>query len=110
MLTGVKVPDLVDKTLSLIGTATSGVAIFLTGLTLAVHVLKLNREVVVNIILKAIVQPLLMVGLVILLNIPNPVAQEGIVICAIPTSTASGSDMEVVVRLKSCPALHYSHG
>jgi malonate transporter and related proteins len=86
VLIGVKVPDLADKMLSLIGAATSGIAIFFTGLTLSVHALKLNREVIINSILKSIVQPLLMVGLVILLHIPNPVAQEGIVICTIPSS------------------------
>lgn len=86
VLIGVKLPALVDKMLSLIGATTSGIAIFFTGLTLSVYALKLSREVIVNSILKAIVQPLLMVGLVILLHISNPVAQEGIVICAIPSS------------------------
>ena len=86
VLTGVKIPDLLDKMLSLIGAASSGTAAFLTGLTLAVHALKLNYEVIFNSISKAIVQPLVMVGLVNLLNVSTPVAQEGIVICAIPTS------------------------
>jgi malonate transporter and related proteins len=86
VLIGVKVPSTVDKMLNLIGIATSGVSIFCSGLTLAAHKLKLNREVVVNSVLKMVVQPLLMVALTFWLNIPNPQAQEGIVICAIATS------------------------
>lgn len=86
VLIGIKVPNIVDKMLSLIGIATSGVSIFCSGLTLAAHKLKLSREVVVNSALKMGVQPLLMVVLTFWLNIPNPEAQEGILICALATS------------------------
>ncbi|MBE9182263.1 AEC family transporter [Oculatella sp. LEGE 06141] len=86
VLFGVKVPGAVDKMLTLIGVATSGVSVFCSGLTLAAHKLKLNREVIVNSVLKMIVQPLLMVVLVLWLSIPHPDAPEGILICALPTS------------------------
>lgn len=86
VLLGVKVPGIVDKMLSLIGIATSGVSIFCSGLALAAHKLMLNREVVVNSVLKMVVQPLLMVVLVLWLSISHPDAQEGILICALPTS------------------------
>jgi len=86
VLIGVKVPSTVDKMLNLIGIATSGVSIFCSGLTLAAHKLKLSREVIVNSVLKMGVQPLLMVALTFWLDIPNPEAQEGILICALATS------------------------
>jgi malonate transporter and related proteins len=83
VLTGVKVPNIIDQMLSLIGVANSGVAVFFSGLTIAAHKLKLNRIVITNSITKAILQPLLMAALVIGFGISNPDAQEGILICAI---------------------------
>lgn len=85
VLLGVKVPRIVDEMLNLIGATTSGIAIFFAGLTLAAYKLRLNREVIINSILKVIVQPLLMVVLLLLFSIPNPTAQEGVVACALPT-------------------------
>jgi malonate transporter and related proteins len=86
VLTGIKIPGIVDQMLSLIGVANSGIAVFFSGLTVAAHKLKLNRIVITSSIVKIILQPLLMAALVIRFGISNPDAQEGILICAICSS------------------------
>lgn len=83
VLASVKVPDLINKMLNLIGTSSSGLALFFTGLTIAAHRLKLNREVMMNSALKMIVQPLLMFVFILWFGIRNPAALDGIVICAL---------------------------
>jgi malonate transporter and related proteins len=85
VILGVQVPSVVDNMLNLIGTVNSGVAVFFSGVTLAAYSLKLNREVVLNSVLKMVVQPLIMAGLVFAFSIPNPAAIEGIILCGLPT-------------------------
>ena len=60
VLTGIAVPDVINKMLDLIGTASSGVAIFFSGLTLAAYRITLTRETVVSSLIKVVGQPLLM--------------------------------------------------
>jgi predicted permease len=86
VLVGVHVPQVLDNMLTLIGSTTSGVSIFLAGLIIAAYEIKLNREVIGNALVKMIAQPLLMAVLVSALGVANPLAREGIVICAIPTA------------------------
>src|SRR5438477_5492081 len=86
VLVGVHVPQVFDNMLTLIGSTTSGASIFLAGLIIAAYEIKLNREVIGNALVKMIAQPLLMAVLVSALGVANPLAREGIVICAIPTA------------------------
>jgi predicted permease len=86
VLLGVHVPGIFDNMLELIGQTTSGVATFAAGLTLAAHRIALNVEVTVNTLLKMFVQPALMAALVLMLGIADPMAREGIVICALPSA------------------------
>ncbi|PYI90891.1 MAG: hypothetical protein DMF03_04145 [Verrucomicrobia bacterium] len=86
VLVGVRVPQVFDNMLTLIGSTTSGVSIFLAGLIIAAYKLKLNGEVIGNALVKMIAQPLLMAVLVTVLGIANPLAREGILVCAIPTA------------------------
>jgi len=46
----------------------------------------LNGEVIGNALVKMVAQPLLMALLVVALKVGNPLASEGIVVCAIPTA------------------------
>ena len=86
VLTGIQVPSVIDQMLSLIGTASSGVAIFFSGLTLAAYKLKLTKDVIVGSLLKVVGQPLLMAAIALGLGITNPGAREGILICALSSS------------------------
>ena len=72
--------------LNLIGSATSGVALFMTGLIIAAYHVKVTLETTENTLVKMLVQPALMVGLVVALGIGKPLASEAILICALPTA------------------------
>jgi len=86
VLAGARVPPLLDNMLMLIGSSTSGASIFLAGLIIAAYEIRLSGEVIANSLVKMVAQPLLMVLLVAALKVGNPLAGEGIVVCAIPTA------------------------
>jgi malonate transporter len=86
VLLGIHVPQVLDNMLTLIGSTTSGVSIFLAGLIIAAYEIKFNSEVIGNALIKMIVQPVLMAVLITALGVANPLAREGIVVCAIPTA------------------------
>ena len=79
-------PPVIDNSLSLIGSATGGVSIFLSGLIVASYKIRLDREIIGNVIGKMVLQPLLALVLVTLLGVAQPLAREAILICAIPTT------------------------
>jgi malonate transporter and related proteins len=86
VIVGVKVPQLLDSMLMLIGSTTSGASIFLAGLIIAAYDIKLSAEIITNTLIKLVAQPLLMAVLVMALSIADPLRSEGIVVCAIPTA------------------------
>ena len=86
VLAGARVPQLLDNMLMLIGSSTSGASIFLAGLIIAAYQIRLNGEVIGNALVKMVAQPVLMAFLVVALKVGNPLAGEGIVVCAIPTA------------------------
>jgi predicted permease len=90
VLIGVTVPKEIDDMLLLIGSTTSGVALFAAGLVTAAHRIHFSREVAGNVIVKMIAQPLAMAGLVVLLSVAPPLSREAIM-CAIPTSAFATS-------------------
>jgi predicted permease len=86
VLLDIHVPQVLDDMLTLIGSTTSGASIFLAGLIIAAYEIKFNNEVIGNALVKMIVQPILMAGVLTALGVASPLAREGIVICAIPTA------------------------
>ena len=86
VLLGVAVPKEVESILNLIGSATSGVAVFVAGLIIAAYQIKVTVETVGNTLVKMIVQPALMTLLVLGLGIGKPLGSEAILICALPTA------------------------
>lgn len=83
---GMKVPDVAISSLTLIGSATSGVGIFIAGLTLAVYKIKLNRVIIFNMLLKSIIQPTFMIGIILLLGVQGLFANEAIILCVLPSA------------------------
>jgi malonate transporter len=69
----------------LIGQATGGVALFLTGLILSSQPLLLNRNVISGALLKNVAQPLFVAGLVILLPMHKDTARAAILLTALPS-------------------------
>jgi malonate transporter len=83
-LLGVPMPPLLDKTLSVIGAATAGAGLFLTGLILSAQPIRISPPVVIGVILKNVVQPMLAVAIVLALRLPQPLANELILLVCIP--------------------------
>lgn len=83
----IHLPSQIQASLSLIGETTSGVSLFTLGLIISTYAIKLNKLVVLNIALKNIVQPLIMLGLVIALNVKGLFAKEAVLLCAMPSAS-----------------------
>ena len=80
---GVHLPTYAERTLSLIGSATAGVALFITGLVVSAQPFQLDLRVCLWVLLKNIGQP---VACLILAGLFLPVQQVryAVLICAIP--------------------------
>ena len=89
VLADIAVPQEIEKMLKLLGSATSGTSLFLAGLIVASYRIRIDLEILGNVVVKMIGQPALMALLVALLGIRNPLGQEAIVLCAIPTSVVA---------------------
>jgi malonate transporter and related proteins len=81
----VPLPDFIGRTFALIGQGAGGVAAFLTGLILSSQAVVLNSNVVSGTLLKNVAQPLLTVGLIILLPMPNDEARATVLLAALPS-------------------------
>ncbi len=85
-LLNVPTPTEVDNMLGLIGSATGGLSLFLAGLIIANYRVKLNGEIIGNVVLKMVGQPVLVALLVSAVAVAEPMGNEAILICAIPTA------------------------
>ena len=81
----VPLPDFISRAFILIGQGAGGVAAFLTGLILSSQAFLLNGNVVTGTLLKNVAQPLLAVGLIMLLPMPNDEARATILLAALPS-------------------------
>jgi malonate transporter and related proteins len=80
------VPDAAQKSLSLIGEAASGVALFSTGLLLSGQKLRIDIGVASNVALKILAQPAVMWLLALLLVVTEQHFREMILLGALPTA------------------------
>ena len=78
-LTGLTLPAFASDAAKLIGSATSGVAVFASGLTMAEHKLKIDRDVVLITVSKLAVLPALMLGLTTILGVRGSILSETVV-------------------------------
>jgi len=83
-LCDIHMPDLVNNMLSVIGAATAGLGLFLTGLILSAQPIRINGNVVLGVLLKNIIQPLIAYLIVRWLNVPQPLAGQVVLLIAIP--------------------------
>jgi predicted permease len=84
VLSGFRMPQLIVHSLSLLGQASGGVALFACGIVLASGKIKLNRHVWFFVFLKNIVQPALVLGGLRWFGYGNPVISEAALTTAIP--------------------------
>ncbi len=86
VLLGVSVPSEIDNMLALIGSATTGVALFVSGIIIAAFRITISVETVGNALVKALVQPAIMALLATALVIAQPLRTEAIIICTLATA------------------------
>jgi malonate transporter and related proteins len=83
-ITGHVLPASVAPALDLVGKATIGLALFLTGLILSAQPVKISRGVACGVLLKNIAQPALVLLLVLLFHQHGEIAREAILLAAVP--------------------------
>ncbi|MFM0268704.1 AEC family transporter [Paraburkholderia sediminicola] len=86
-LLAIKLPPVLADSLNLLGKATPGVSLFCLGLIMSAVKLKLSGEVWMNIGLKLLMHPALMIGATVLLSVKGVYAQQMILLCALPSAT-----------------------
>ncbi|MBV8046860.1 MAG: AEC family transporter [Paludibacterium sp.] len=86
-LAGFPVPEMLKRSLTLIGGATSGVSLFALGLIMSSFTIKFSRLVGINILLKNILHPALMMGLILVFGITGTYAKQAFLLTAMPTAT-----------------------
>lgn len=83
-LAGVPMPAAVLASLELIGKATAGVALFLTGLVLSTQTFRFSRNVALAVLVGNILDPLLCLGIVLALRLPWEVGRMAVLMTALP--------------------------
>jgi malonate transporter len=87
VLTGLHIPKEVASSFEMIGSATSGVAVFAVGLTLAAHSFHLSKTVLLGTLGRVILQTVFLLALFHLLQVSGPFAREALVCCSFPMAT-----------------------
>jgi predicted permease len=86
-LAGLHLPPAIASCFELIGSATSGVAVFAVGLVLAAHAVRLSPTVSLGSLARVTVQSALLFALLHLLHVVSPFAREALVCCSFPLAT-----------------------
>ena len=84
VLLGVQIPALVGHSLSLLGQASGGVAMFASGIMLAGYKIEIDWKVIVSVLLKNIVQAALVLSVLLLLGYHTPIVSKAVLTVAIP--------------------------
>jgi malonate transporter and related proteins len=85
VLVGVRVPPVIADSLAVLGRATSGVALFSSGLILAGYAVSLSGPVTLTVLIKNVAQPALVLACLSLLGYSRPLLGEAVVTTAMPT-------------------------
>jgi len=86
-LAGYHLPKVLASSFELIGSATSGVAVFAVGLVLAAHAVSLSRAVLIGTLGRITLQSAVLFALLHLLHVVSPFAREALVCCSFPLAT-----------------------
>jgi predicted permease len=87
VLVGLRIPKAIAACFRMIGSATSGVAVFTVGLTLAAHAFRLSKAVLLSTLGRITVQTAVLFALLRLLDVQSPFAREALVCCSFPLAT-----------------------
>lgn len=86
-LFAVKLPPALADSLNLLGKATPGVSLLCLGLIMSSVRLQLSSEVWMNLLLKLLLHPALMIAVTVALSLKGTYAQQMILLCALPSAT-----------------------
>jgi malonate transporter and related proteins len=89
VLASIPLPRVVTSCLQLIGSTTSGVAVFAVGLILAAHAIRLSPAVWIGSLARISVQSAVLFALLYLLKVHSPFARQTLVCCSFPLATVS---------------------
>jgi malonate transporter len=87
VVVGLRIPQDIASCFQMIGAATSGVAVFTVGLTLAAHSFHLSKAVLLGTLGRVTVQTTVLFFLLRLLQVHSPFAREALVCCSFPLAT-----------------------
>jgi malonate transporter and related proteins len=87
VLVGLRIPKEIAACFEMIGSATSGVAVFTVGLTLAAHAFHLSKAALLGTLGRITVQTAVLFALLHLLHVQSPFAREALVCCSFPLAT-----------------------
>jgi malonate transporter len=87
VVVGLRIPKDIASCFQMIGAATSGVAVFTVGLTLAAHSFHLSKAVLLGALGRITVQTVVLFVLLRLLHVESPFAREALVCCSFPLAT-----------------------
>jgi malonate transporter len=87
VVVGLRIPKDIASCFQMIGAATSGVAVFTVGLTLAAHSFHLSKAVLLGALGRITVQTVVLFALLHLLHVQSPFAREALVCCSFPLAT-----------------------
>jgi malonate transporter len=83
-LLGHTLPPIAVLSLDLVGKATIGLALFLTGLILSAQALRFSGSVLCGVLLKNVGQPAILFGLILLFHLHGEVARGAFLLAAVP--------------------------
>jgi malonate transporter len=87
VLIKIPLPRVIAACFELIGSTTSGVAVFAVGLVLAAHALQISRVVLLGTLGRLTVQNVALLALVLLLHVHSPFTREAMFCCSFPLAT-----------------------
>ena len=83
----IPLPKVIAGCFELIGSTTSGVAVFAVGLVLAAHAVRLSRSVLLGTLGRITVQNIVLLALLHGLHVNSPFARETLICCSFPLAT-----------------------
>jgi len=87
VVAGLRIPRDIASCFEMIGAATSGVAVFTVGLTLAAHSFQLSKAVLFCTVGRITVQTVVLFVLLRVLHVQSPFEREALVCCSFPLAT-----------------------
>ena len=87
LLAGIRLPKSLHLSMTLLGQATGGVALFASGIILFYQKIALNLPVITSVVFRNIIVPLALWGILLLTGLPHELLEESVITMAIPVAS-----------------------